>query len=240
MAARRDPAAGGFAGQGAEAPAALLRLLTWTSPAFPVGAFSYSHGLEWAIEAGAVRDAESLGAWLDDLLRHGSARSDAVLFVHVWRAVRAGDWAGAAGLAELSAALQPSRERALEATAQGAAFALGIGAAWPCEAYDEVGAPELTYPVALAIAAAAHGLPLRASLAGMLHAFASNLVSAGVKLIPLGQSAGLRLLAGLEPVLLELLDEAERASLDEIGGCAILSDVASMRHETQYTRLFRT
>ena len=224
-------------------PAALHRLLTWTSPAFPVGAYTCSHGLEWAVEAGAVRDAAGLRAWLADVVLHGAGRSDAVLFAAVHRAVSARNWPAVAEAAELALALQPSAERRLEATIQGRAFLTAVESVWPSPVlgrFREVWSDEIAFPVAFALAAAAHALPLAPALRGFLHAFAANLVSAGVRLVPLGQTAGLEVLAELEPVAERALAEALVSSLDDVGGAVLLADIASMRHETQYTRLFRT
>ena len=211
---------------------ALLRLLTWLSPAFPTGAFAYSHGLEWAVETGDVRDEGTLREWLEDVLERGAGWSDAILLRHAWRAPDAAALAAAAGLA---AAVSPSRERRQETLDQGDAF-LRAAAPW--------GAPQIAgrvaYPVAVGAVAAMHGVPEDAACAGFLHAFAANLVSAAVRLVPLGQSAGLRVLALLEPVLLGVADATRGLGLDELGGACFRSDIAAMRHETQYTRLFRT
>lgn len=218
----------------------LYRLLSWLSPSYPVGAYTYSHGLEWAVESGTVRDAEALAVWLDGVLRFGGGRSDAIFFAHAWRAA---DAAAVLELNELAVALSPSAERRLETTAQGRAFLSATRHAWPTPAlaaFDAVAPEQVAYPVVVAVAAAGHGVPLTAALAAYLHAFLANLVSAGVRLIPLGQSAGLALVARFEATLAQLTDEAMSASLDGVGGCALAADLASIRHETQYSRLFRS
>ncbi len=222
--------------------AALYRLMAWLSPSYPVGAFSHSHGLEWAVEADEVSDAAALESWVEDVLRHGGGRQDAILFTQAHRAAAAGLSAELEEIAELAAALNPSKERRIETLSQGRAFLIATRAAWPAEfePLGEPGSDETAYPVAVAVAAAAHGLPLRPALLAYLHAFAANIVSAGVRLVPLGQTDGQRLIAGLEPVVAEAASAAELATLDDLGGCALLADIASMRHETQYTRLFRT
>ena len=224
---------------------ALLRLMTWLSPAFPVGSFSYSHGLEWAIEDGTVGDAAALEAWIADVLRHGGGRSDAILLAHTWRAATAGDTAALAHIAELAAALQPSRERQLETTAQGRAFLDAVAAAWPAPALPILAeavrtAPAIALPVAIGVAAAAHRLPLADTLAAALNGFAANLVSAGVRAIPIGHTDGQRVIAALVPVVGAVAREAATAPLDAIGGASLRADIASMKHETQYTRLFRS
>ncbi len=219
----------------------LYRLLAWLSPGYPVGAFAYSHGLEWAVETGAVADRAGLERWLRDLLAHGGAWSDAVLFARSHDAGRAGDGAALAEINDLAVALSPSSERRLETTAQGNAFLLATRASWPWDDDDaEIIPGDCAYPVAVAWAAAGHGLPLEAALHAYVHAVAANLISAGVRLIPLGQTDGQRVLAALEGDVAQTVEAAEVADLAALGGCAFLSDVAAMRHETQYTRLFRS
>lgn len=213
---------------------ARYRLMTWLSPAYPVGAFSYSHGLEYAVEAGVVTDRASLSDWIEDCLRHGAGRSDAILAAHAWRAE---EEATRAELAELALALQPAKERLLESAAQGAAFQLVTAAVWPAGAAD---AAPLPYPVAVGAAARAHAVPLDEMLEAYLWAFAANLVSAGVRLVPLGQTDGQRVQAALMPAVLDVARGAETAGIDEIGGCAFLAEIAAMRHETQHVRLFRS
>jgi urease accessory protein len=213
----------------------LLRLLAWLSPAFPTGGYAYSHGLEWAVEAGDVPDGDTLRDWLDDVFAHGSGRNDAILLRHAHRACQDKD--ALADIAALAAAAVPGRERRNETLAQGAAFALAA-TPWDGEGLARWG--EVAYPVAVGALAGAHGIAEDAAAVGYLQAFASNLISAAVRLVPLGQSVGLDVLAALEPVILSVADATRAAALDDIGGCAFRADVASLRHETQYTRLFRS
>jgi urease accessory protein len=224
--------------------AALQRLLAWLSPAFPVGAFSYSHGLEWAVEDGSVKDAPGLEAWLGDVLRHGAGRNDAILFATAYAAAASGDPDRLRATAELAAALQPSKERQLEATAQGAAFLAAVSAGWPssrCNALVvQLGNATLTYPIAVALAAASHEVPLRPALVAYLAAFVANIVSAGVRAIPVGQSDGQRIIAALAPVVEEIAGIAPDLGPEDVGGAALRADIASMKHETQYSRLFRS
>lgn len=220
-----------------------LPLLIWLSPAFPVGAFAYSHGLEWAHEAGDVIDAASLQEWIADLLDHGAARNDAILFAGTFRATAAGDRVGLAEVAELALALANSAERRLESTTQGDAFVAAIAKSWPCAAVDlcrQVWDGPVVYPVAVGVAAAGHGLALPAALQAFALGFVANLVSAAIRLGVVGQTDGQRIIAGLIPAVLGLAAFAENASLDDLGGCAFRSDLASLQHETQYTRLFRS
>jgi urease accessory protein len=226
--------------ENAAAPA-LYRLMAWLSPAYPVGAFSYSSGIEWAVEAGDIGDAESLRAWLDVMLAEGAGFCDAVLFAAAHRA--ADDERGLREVAELAAALAPSKERHLETTAQGQAFLEATRAAWPTPALDrlrEIWNGLVAYPVAVAIAAAGHGIALEPALAAFLQAVAANWVSAGVRLIPLGQTQGQRVLAALERTVAATAERAVKAGLADLGSAAFRADLASARHETQYTRLFRS
>ncbi len=211
----------------------LLRLLAWLSPAFPTGAFAYSHGLEWAVEAGDVTSEVRLLDWLTDVLSSGAARSDAILLRHAHAAFD--DPAALAEIAGLAYAAAPCRERQSESLDQGKAFMLAA-APWSVPVAPE----RIPYPVAVGAVAGAHGVPRDATAAVYVQAFASNLISAAVRLVPLGQTAGLRVLAALEPVILSVAAAARDATLDDLGGCAFRSDIAAMRHETQYTRLFRS
>ena len=223
--------------------AALYRLLIWLSPAYPVGAFSYSSGIEWAVEAGDIPSAQTLRTWLATMIRQGSVFCDAALFAHAHRAAAAGDDRTLAAMAELAAALAGSKERSLETTAQGQAFRDITGATWPTPALDRLAAAwngPLAYPIVVATACAGHGIALAPALEAFLHGVVSNLVSAGVRLIPLGQTDGQRVLAALEPEIAQAAAWALAIALDDIGTAAPRADIASMRHETQYTRLFRS
>jgi urease accessory protein len=237
--ARVDRAEGN--GEAVPAPT-LARLMTWLSPAFPVGGFSYSHGLEWTVEATGIRDAAALGDWVEDILAHGAGRSDVIFLAEAWRAVAGRDDKLLRETIELAAAFAPSAERRLETLAQGAAFLAAMQAVWPKPELESLcmRGCDAAYPVAVGASAAAHGLPLAATAQAFAQAFAANIVSAGVRLIPLGQTDGLRLLARLEPLIPHMVAGALACSLDDVDGAAVAADIASMRHETQYTRLFRS
>lgn len=218
----------------------VARLMTWLSPAFPVGGFSYSHGLEWVVEQGVIRDAASLATWLGDLLQHGAPRTDLIFLAEAWRAVAAASEARLDAVLELAAAFVPSAERRLETLAQGNAFMLAARAVWPNAALDRLQVRDVAYPVAVGAAAAAHRLAVDVTARCFAQAFVANVVSAGVRLVPLGQTDGLRVIAGLEPQVAAVTRKALAASLDDIGGAAVAADIGSMLHETQYTRLFRS
>jgi urease accessory protein len=223
--------------------AAQYRLMTWLSPSFPVGAFAYSSGIEWAVEAGDIVDAKSLRDWLASMLAVGGGFCDGVFLAHAHRAASSGDETSLRDVAELATAFAPSRERQLETSAQGRAFIEIAHAAWHCDAMDHMIScceAAIVYPVAVGLVSAAHGLPLRPTLRGFLHALVSNWISAGTRLIPLGQTDGQRVLALLEPVVAATTERAQAASLDDLGSATFRADLASMRHEAQYTRLFRS
>jgi urease accessory protein len=217
------------------ADATLLRLLAWLSPAFPTGGFAWSQGMEWAVETGDVCDEASLHAWLADVLRHGAGRTDAILLRHAHAAHA--DAAALARVAQFACAAQPTRERLAETLGQGNAF-VRAAAAWGTQAMD--GISDITYPVAVGGLAGAHGIAADSACAAFMQASSTNMISAAVRLVPLGQTAGLAVLARLQPVILAVANGTRGMSLDEIGGACFRADLAAMRHETQYTRLFRS
>lgn len=227
-------------GAGATIPAPLL---LWFSPAFPVGGFAFSHGLEWAAERGWIKDRATLAAWLTDLIAYGAMGNDQILLCAAWRATIQRDDVALREAADLALALQPSAERHLEVVIQGGAFLTLIEAAWPCPAvtwfrgsYDG----EIAYCTAVGIAAAGHGIALEAVLLPYGLAVIGNLVSAAVRLGVVGQTDGQRVLAGLLPEIERTSRRSLGASLEDLGGACWRSDLASLQHETQYTRLFRS
>ncbi|WP_136637093.1 urease accessory protein UreF [Pseudooceanicola onchidii] len=209
-------------------PALLLH--QWLSPSFPVGAFSYSHGLETAVAEGQITDAASAQAWIATALEHGAGLSDAILLAAAWRA-EAGD---PGALIDLARALAPSAERLVEADRMGAALARALTA---LHGHD---LPDAPYPVVLGRAARLSDIPLPLTLRLSLQAFAANLVSACVRLVPLGQTEGQGITLALMPLIERLALQAEPGDTDLIGTSAVLLDIASMRHETLNTRLFQS
>jgi urease accessory protein len=224
------------------AEAGFLPLLCWLSPSFPVGAYAYSHGLEWAVEAGDVRDESSLEAWLADVVHLGLGRNDAILLGAAYRAVAAGHCRKLHEANELALALAGSAEFRLETAQQGGSFLDAIRAAWPSPLCQEFGLAldEVALPVALGIASAGHGLDLTETGQAHLTALAQNLVSAAIRLAPIGQTSGQRILARMLPGLKRLAEEAVTLDLDDVGSATFRADLGSFRHETQYTRLFRS
>jgi len=235
----------------------LFRLMAWTSPAYPVGGFSYSHGIEMAVEEGRLKEQAELVAYIASVLRQGAGRVDAVLFAQAHGAatdcdrpepLRSGRESPARHatldeIAELAAAWRGTAETALEATQQGGSFASVTARCWPDARYAAFAARHrgrLSHAVAFGAAAGMAGIPARAALFAFLQGFCANLVSAGVRLIPLGQTDGQIATAALLPIITECTDAAMVATLDELGTASPLLDMLSMRHETQYTRLFRS
>jgi urease accessory protein len=218
--------------------AALVRLMAWLSPAFPTGGFAYSHGIEQAVEDGDITEEATLGHWLRDTLTLGAGRNDAILLRAAWAADTP---AALDDIAELAAAAAPGRERQLETLAQGAAFCLAARP-WPCAALDRLRArdADVAYPVAVGALARAHGIDADSTCQAYLAALTGLLISAGVRLVPLGQAAGVRLLAALEADILEVAAATACSTVDDLGGFCLRADIAAMRHETLYTRLFRS
>ena len=222
------------------------RLLTWLSPAFPIGAYSYSHGLEYAVEAGRVTDVSGLRAWIESILRHGSGRADAILFGAAWRAEHDRDDQRLGEVLAWAEAFRGTAELALESSAQGRAFVDAVRPAWPhprLDAFDALAqqldrTPALA--VAVGVACAVAGIGEAPARLAFLQSFAANLVSAGIRLIPLGQSAGLRVLASLEETVRDVAEESAGLGLADLGTATWMVDWCSARHETQYTRLFRS
>jgi urease accessory protein len=209
--------------------AALLTIVQWLSPAFPVGSFAYSHGLEWAISAGEISDAPALEGWIATILTEGAGRSDAILLCHALN--RATDLAELSALAE---ALAASRERLAETCEQGRALLTTTNALLGQDL------PPMPYPVALGAAARGLGLPPRQVAGLYLQAFASALVQVGVRFVPLGQTQGQRVLSALHPVITTLAAEAATSPLAALGSGGLRADLAAMRHETLDVRIYRT
>jgi urease accessory protein len=199
-----------------------------------VGSFSYSHGLERAVHDGLVRDADSLFDWLDGLVTFGGGWTDAVLLGEAHAA--SADPERLAAVAALAEALAFSRERLAETLGQGTAF-LAAARAWPDATPPGLGA-QAAYPVAVGAVCAGAGIGLEDSLTAYLHAFASNLVSVAMRAAPIGQTAGIAVLARLERIILATAARAAGSTLDDLGSAAFNSDLCALRHESQETRLF--
>jgi urease accessory protein len=228
------------------APLALLRQQSWLSPTFPTGSYSYSHGIEWAVEAGHVHDRESLVDWLKADLSYGSGRNEAIFFSQAWRAVLDEDHKRLFEAAELAAAFRGTSEFALESSQQAAACLATLRQVWPDAVLERLSASlsERRVPPALAIVlgvrAARQGISRALALPAFLQSYLANLITAGVRLIPLGQTDGQLAIAELEESVLAASAQAREYTIDDLGSAAFMVDFASMLHETQYTRLFRS
>ena len=227
-------------------PLALLRLQSWLSPTFPVGSYSYSHGLEWAVEAGHVHDRKSLVDWLEADLRYGSGRNEAIFFSEAWRCATEDNRANLLEVAELAAAFRGTAEFALESSQQGTACVMTLSQVWsdPLLVWlsetlrERQVSPAMA--VVLGVRSARQQLPLCLSLPAFLQSYTTNLVTAGVRLIPLGQTDGQLAIAALEQTALLAAEQVEKATIEDLGSAGFMVDLASMAHETQYTRLFRS
>jgi urease accessory protein len=225
---------------------ALLRLQSWLSPAFPIGAYSYSHGLEWSVEAGHVHDRKTLVDWLQAGLCYGSGRNEGIFFTEAWRCARDDDRDRLFDVAELAAAFRGTAELALESSQQAAACLETLCQVWPDRVVrwlSELLNEKQVQPalaVVLGIRFARQDIPSRLALPAFLQAYVANLVAAGVRLIPLGQTDGQRAIAELEEAVLAASVQAEKSTIDDLGSATFMVELASMAHETQYTRLFRS
>jgi len=225
---------------------ALLRLQSWLSPAFPTGAYSYSHGLEWAVEAGYINDRKSLIDWLDADLCYGSGRNEAIFFSEAWRCAMEDDRAKLFEIAELAAAFRGTSEFALESSRQAAACLTMLRQVWPDSLLDWLSETlrqhriQSALAVVLGVRSATQAIPASIASPAYLQSYMANLVTAGVRLVPLGQTDGQLAIAELEQAILAASVEAERATIDDLGSAAFMVDLASMEHENQYTRLFRS
>jgi urease accessory protein UreF len=297
----------------------MYKLLAWSSPGYPTGAFSYSHGLEWAVETGDVKNLQSLLDYVTAVLSRGGGWVDTVLFAHAWRSASAAvdtttalagstavdattalaastavdatttlaastavdattalaastavdattaladrstpavsapvdpttptAFANLDTLTQLAAAFRGSAETALESRQQGGAFLDVTRKAWPHPLLDAFAARQaragtpVAHCIAVAVACAAHAIALAPALHSYIHAVAANLVSAGARLIPLGQTQAQIAIAQLAPVIANIAGRAQVTSLDDLGTAAPAIELCSLRHETQYTRLFRS
>ncbi|MGA7324055.1 MAG: urease accessory protein UreF [Rhodomicrobium sp.] len=227
-------------------PLALLRLQSWLSPAFPTGSYSYSHGIEWAVEAGHIHDRETLVDWLKADLCYGSGRNEGIFFGQAMRSVIDGDCEKLFEIAELAAAYRGTSEFALESSQQAAACLGTLRQVWPDHVLNQLSdmlsahhvPPALA--VVLGVRSARQGIPASVALPAFLQSYSANLVSAAIRLIPLGQTDGQLAIAELEQAVLTASAEVEKASMHDLGSAAFMVELASMAHETQYTRLFRS
>jgi len=220
---------------------ALYPLLSWMSPAYPVGAFTFSQGLENAVDTKLINNFKQTSNWIAQMLEFGNGYSDLVFLACAWES--AYDKQSLKDLMLTALAFLPTSELHLESTAQGAAFFKVTQDTWSCETLDLLLSLKLkhhAYPVVVGIAARGHQIDKTTLMSAFGHAYLSNLVSAAVRLVPLGQTDGQRLIASLNHPLLETIERALTTSPTDLATSTLMADITSMHHETQYTRLFRS
>ena len=206
----------------------LITVMQWLSPAFPIGGFAYSHGLEWAIDKGYVSNREELKKWISDLLEYGSLKNDAILIKLVLQGSDPKE------INELAMALCPASERLSETQLQGGAFCKIMREVWSLEI------DELTLPIALALAAKNENIDQNLVLPAYLHSFCSNLISVAMRLIPIGQTDGQKTLRELSPLISDSVRAVAKSDKDDLGSACFLSDVSAMQHEYLQPRVFKT
>ena len=206
----------------------LITLMQWLSPAFPIGGFAYSHGLEWAINKGHVSNREELQKWISDLLEYGSLKNDAILIKLVLQGSDPKE------INELAMALCPANERLSETQLQGGAFCKIMREVWSLEIDD------LTLPIALALAAKNESIDQNLVVPAYLHSFCSNLISVAMRLIPIGQTDGQKTLRELSPLISDSVRAVAKSDKDDLGSACFLSDVSAMQHEYLQPRVFKT
>jgi urease accessory protein len=225
---------------------ALLRQQSWLSPAFPTGSYSYSHGIEWAVEAGHIHGRKSLVDWLEADLRYGSGRNEAIFFIEAGRCAKENDCEKLLEIAEIAAAFRGTSEFALETSQQAASCLATLRRVWPDPLVESLSdllsdlriSPVLS--VVLGVRAARQDIPATLAPPAFLQSYLANLITAGVRLVPLGQTDGQLAIAELEPAVLAVAAQAQQATIRDLGSAAFMVDLASASHETQYTRLFRS
>ena len=206
----------------------LITVMQWLSPAFPIGGFAYSHGLEWAINKGYVSNREELRNWISDLLEYGSLKNDAILIKLVLQGSDPKE------INELAMALCPASERLSETQLQGGAFCKIMREVWSLEI------DELTLPIALALAAKNESIDQNLVVPAYLHSFCSNLISVAMRLIPIGQTDGQKTLRELSPLISDSVRSVAKSDKDDLGSACFLSDVSAMQHEYLQPRVFKT
>ena len=206
----------------------LVTVMQWLSPAFPIGGFAYSHGLEWAINKGYVSNREEFQKWISDLLEYGSLKNDAILIKLVLQGSDPKE------INELAMALCPASERLSETQLQGGAFCKIMREVWSLEIDD------LTLPIALALAAKNESIDQNLVVPAYLHSFCSNLISVAMRLIPIGQTDGQKTLRELSPLISDSVRAVAKSDKDDLGSACFLSDVSAMQHEYLQPRVFKT
>ena len=215
----------------------LLKLMTWNSPNFPIGSFVYSHGLEYSVEIGLVNDQPSLVNWIEGIILFGSGRVDASLLKAAYTAFEKENYSLLNKIVERADTQKSTKEFSLESKTQGSAFLKTLIKI--CPNLEKI-KREPAFPVSFGVACSIFNIPMRQSILVFLNSIVSNLVSAGIRLIPLGQIAGQKSIISLEEVIIKATSKAMKRYIEDFGSAALIVDWTSMKHETQYTRLFRS
>ena len=220
--------------------AGLPQLLRLASPMLPVGAYAYSQGMEWAVDEGTVGDEDSALAWITDLLRFNVGTLEAPVWRRLYQAWQDRDVESARHWNERFIAIRETAEFRAETLQMGGALKAVLDATREIDTglLDQIESP--AFPTAFSFAAHGLGVPLRGGLTGYLWAWGENQVSAAMKLVPLGQSSGQRILVKLIALLPEITDNALGMQEEGLSNFSPALAIASSRHETQYTRLFRS
>ena len=224
----------------------LLKLMTWNSPNFPIGSFVYSHGLEYSVEIGLVNDQPSLVNWIEGIILFGSGRVDASLLKAAYTAFEKENYSLLNKIVERADTQKSTKEFSLESKTQGSTFLKTLIKICPNSKLDiwennlEKIKREPAFPVSFGVACSIFNIPMRQSILVFLNSIVSNLVSAGIRLIPLGQIAGQKSIISLEEVIIKATSKAMKRDIEDFGSAALVVDWTSMKHETQYTRLFRS
>ena len=205
----------------------IMVLQAWFSPAFPTGAFSYSHGLEAAIQHGLVSDKDSLTRWISCLLTSGSGWNDGLFLKAAYE--------GISDVNSLCLALCSSRERYQETIELGKSFSRAVNCSYGAEL-----AQGLAYPVAVGIAARRRNIDIKLTTQSYLQAFAASLISVGVRIIPIGQQAGQDCLVTLCRIIEQVNNKLDVAGLEQLGSASFMSEIMSMMHEKSNPRIYRT
>jgi urease accessory protein len=220
---------------------ALLCLLQLASPALPVGAYSYSEGLETLIDTGTIENKQSLKHWLEQELRYGAIRLEAAVMVRAYNSAKLGDIEALSYWNNWLSAARETEELRSSSWQMGRSLIRLLLELQPqlAQSANVVGNP-CNYAIAFGIAAAHWQIDLSAAILGYLHSWTTNLITAGVKLIPIGQTAGQQLLLEIHANLSSAAQEILALEDDDLNSCGWGLSLASMAHETQYTRLFRS
>ena len=214
----------------------ILKLLTWNNQSFPIGSYCFSSGLEFAVESKLIQSGKDLQYWLNDLLKYGSLYSDALILLEAWKLASKKENNKINDLNNFAVSLNQSNEKYIENYEQGKSFIKITEDAWNHKYISK----KLVYPIAYAVAAVQENINMEDVLICYLHSSLCNLLAAGIKLIPLGQTEGQKIQIALNTYIEEEYKNILKKNFNDIGNCGWVNDIISMKHENQFTRTFRT